>query len=40
MGLHFMRFTLSGYQGLHFQGVGQNAKTEEFGFEAQNTMLR
>ena len=35
MGLHFIHFTLPGYQGLHFQGVGQNAKTEEFGFEAQ-----
>lgn len=29
-------FTLPGYQGLYFQGVGQNIKTEEFGFIAQN----
>lgn len=28
-------FTLPGYQGLYFQGVAQNIKTEEFGFEAQ-----
>ncbi|MDO4556734.1 MAG: prolyl oligopeptidase family serine peptidase, partial [Lachnospiraceae bacterium] len=27
-------FTLPGYQGLYFQGVAQNIKTEEFGFEA------
>lgn len=27
--------TLPGYQGLYFQGVAQNIKTEEFGFEAQ-----
>lgn len=29
-------FTLPGYQGLYFQGVGENIKTEEFGFVAQN----
>lgn len=28
--------TLPGYQGLYFQGVGENIKTEDFGFEAQN----
>ena len=28
--------TLPGYQGLYFQGVGQNIKTEEFGFVAQD----
>lgn len=28
-------FTLPGYQGLYFQGVAENIKTEEFGFEAQ-----
>ena len=27
--------TLPGYQGLHFQGVGVNLETEEFGFTAQ-----
>lgn len=27
--------TLPGYQGLYFQGVGENLRTEEFGFEAQ-----
>lgn len=27
--------TLPGYQGLYFQGVGENLKTEDFGFEAQ-----
>lgn len=27
--------TLTGYQGLYFQGVAQNIKTEEFEFEAQ-----
>lgn len=27
--------TLSGYQGLYFQGVGENLYTEDFGFEAQ-----
>lgn len=27
--------TLPGYQGLYFQGVGENIKTEEFGFVAQ-----
>ena len=27
--------TLPGYQGLYFQGVAQNIKTEDFGFEAQ-----
>lgn len=29
-------FTLPGYQGLYFQGVGMNVKTEEFGFLAQD----
>ena len=28
-------FTLPGYQGLYFQGVGENIKTEKFGFMAQ-----
>lgn len=28
--------TLPGYQGLYFQGVGENIRTEDFGFEAQN----
>ena len=28
--------TLPGYQGLHFQGVGINLRTEEFGFVAQD----
>ena len=27
--------TLPGYQGLYFQGVGENLYTEDFGFEAQ-----
>ncbi|WP_337368866.1 hypothetical protein [Senegalimassilia faecalis] len=27
--------TLPGYQGLYFQGVGENLRTEDFGFEAQ-----
>lgn len=27
--------TLPGYQGLYFQGVGENVRTEEFGFVAQ-----
>ncbi|WP_322154828.1 prolyl oligopeptidase family serine peptidase [Paratractidigestivibacter sp.] len=27
--------TLPGYQGLYFQGVGANVRTEDFGFEAQ-----
>ena len=27
--------TLPGYQGLYFQGVAENIKTEEFGFEAR-----
>lgn len=27
--------TLPGYQGLYFQGVAENIKTEDFGFEAQ-----
>lgn len=27
--------TLPGYQGLYFQGVGENVRTEEFGFFAQ-----
>lgn len=26
---------MPGYQGLYFQGVGENIKTEDFGFEAQ-----
>lgn len=29
-------FTLPGYQGLYFQGIGKNIETEEFGFTAQN----
>ena len=29
-------FTLPGYEGLYFQGVGENLRSEEFGFEAQN----
>ncbi|MDU4732841.1 MAG: prolyl oligopeptidase family serine peptidase [Thomasclavelia ramosa] len=29
-------FTLPGYQGLYFQGVGENVKTENFGFIAQD----
>ncbi len=29
-------FTLPGYQGLYFQGVGQNVYTEEFGFVARD----
>lgn len=28
-------FTLPGYQGLYFQGVGMNVRTEDFGFTAQ-----
>lgn len=28
-------FTLPGYEGLYFQGVAQNLKSEDFGFEAQ-----
>lgn len=28
-------FTLSGYEGLYFQGVAANIQSEEFGFEAQ-----
>ena len=28
--------TLPGYQGLYFQGVGVNLRTEDFGFEAQS----
>lgn len=27
--------TLPGYQGLYFQGIGENIQTEDFGFEAQ-----
>ena len=27
--------TLPGYQGLYFQGVGENIRTEDFGFQAQ-----
>ena len=27
--------TLPGYQGLYFQGIGENIRTEDFGFEAQ-----
>ncbi|WP_346699131.1 prolyl oligopeptidase family serine peptidase [Catenibacillus scindens] len=29
-------FTLPGYEGLYFQGVGENLYSESFGFEAQN----
>lgn len=29
-------FTLPGYEGLYFQGVAANIRSEEFGFEAQN----
>lgn len=29
-------FTLPGYEGLYFQGVGENLYRENFGFEAQN----
>ncbi len=29
-------FTLPGYEGLYFQGVGENLYNENFGFEAQN----
>lgn len=29
-------FTLPGYQGLYFQGVAENIKTEDFGFTAQD----
>lgn len=29
-------FTLPGYEGLYFQGVGENLYSEDFGFEAQN----
>ena len=29
-------FTLPGYEGLYFQGVGENFYSEDFGFEAQN----
>lgn len=29
-------FTLPGYEGLYFQGVGENLYSENFGFEAQN----
>lgn len=28
-------FTLPGYEGLHFQGVGENLRQEDFGFTAQ-----
>lgn len=28
-------FTLPGYEGLYFQGVAENLRSEEFGFEAQ-----
>lgn len=31
--------TLPGYQGLYFQGVAENIKTEDFGFEAQKYNL-
>lgn len=31
-----MYFTLPGYQGLYFQGVGENLKTETFGFVARD----
>ena len=29
-------FTLPGYESLYFQGLGENLRSEEFGFEAQN----
>ena len=29
-------FTLPGYEGLYFQGVGENLYSENFGFEAQD----
>ena len=32
-------FTLPGYEGLYFQGVGENLRSEEFGFEAQKPCL-
>lgn len=32
---HALFVTLPGYQGLYFQGVAQNIKTEDFGFEAR-----
>lgn len=32
---HALYITLPGYQGLYFQGVAENIKTEDFGFEAQ-----
>ena len=32
-------FTLPGYEGLYFQGVGVNIKAEEFGFAAQEYFL-
>lgn len=33
--VYALYFTLPGYQGLYFQGVAENIKTEEFGFKAQ-----
>lgn len=32
---HALFVTLPGYQGLYFQGVAENIKTEDFGFEAR-----
>lgn len=32
--------TLPGYQGLYFNGVGENIRTEDFAFEAQNYNAR
>lgn len=32
---YVLYFTLPGYEGLYFQGVAQNLKSEAFGFEAQ-----
>lgn len=32
---HALYITLPGYQGLYFQGVAENLKTEDFAFEAQ-----
>lgn len=33
--IYALFFTLPGYEGLYFQGVAQNLKSEAFGFEAQ-----
>ena len=33
-------FTLPGYEGLYFQGVGENLYSENFGFEAMNYNLK